>query len=151
MGQMDRAVTGPPGGGAGTPAMALPHFFSYLHDTRQPKTKFKITTAETAKLAVHKKSSRQKQARTSRRTIPRLGAKVRAEMCYCRRNDGVEKGVSEGAHPLPPLASIHRPCPGVITGEGPCQQSGKAARDPGYCTTTLFMEQAKRPVSTPGV
>jgi hypothetical protein len=80
MGQMDHAETGPPGGGAGTPAMALPHF-SILQGTRPPKTKFKITTVETAELAALKNKSRQKQARTREgETIPQEGAKVRMEI-----------------------------------------------------------------------
>jgi hypothetical protein len=81
MGQTDRA--GRPdlrGRGWRSRDSAAP--FSYPHRTRAAKTKFKITTVETAESRSLQKSSRQKQARTNQdETIPQEGAKVRRETC----------------------------------------------------------------------
>src|SRR5579864_6829647 len=115
MGQMDRAETGPPGGGAGTPATALPHF-SCLYGAR----------------AVLQNDDR--LAANARRSGRREGED--GNLIIAERN---EKGVSEDAHPLPPLASTDDPARALQTGEGPCLQSGKAARDPGYCTSTTVV------------
>ena len=69
------------GGGAGTPAITLPHFH-YPHRTQAAKTKFKTTTVETAELAARKKGRAKSKPRTNQdETIPQEGAKVRREMC----------------------------------------------------------------------